>query len=73
MEQNTVETIILRFRNMFVTNFDTIQQHVDIIENKGYVWWACWKKGHEITPVGVFGELNVRAKISDDGGHYFIW
>ena len=48
-------TIILRFRDLVGK---TIEEHQKIISNKGFVWWAWWKKSREKTPVGELAELN---------------
>lgn len=39
-------TIALRFRDT-TPGIDTIQAHLDIIADKGFVWWGWWKKTFE--------------------------
>ena len=64
MGEQKIESVILRFRDLVTANNDTIQQHVIIIKEKGYVWWAWWKKGHEATPINELGGLSARAEES---------
>ena len=56
------QTIILRFRDLVTEENGTIERHKDVIEQKGYVWWAWWKKGNETTPVQEFSFLGTNAK-----------
>ena len=44
------ETIILRFRDLVTSTNGTVNEHKDIIDEYGEVWWAWWKKGDEKTP-----------------------
>lgn len=56
------QTLILRFRDLVTETGETIVQHNKIIKEKGFVWWAWWKKGHEITPTNEFGGFSIKAK-----------
>lgn len=56
------KTVILRFRDLDVPDNDTIRRHKDIISEKGYVWWAWWKKGNERTPQDEFAMLSAHAQ-----------
>lgn len=40
-------TMVLRFRDLIA---DTIPEHVDIIEDRDYVWWGWWNKPNEYIP-----------------------
>ena len=51
-----LETIILRFRDLSIT--DTIKSHKDIIESKEYVWWGWWAKPQEKVPINEFNQLD---------------
>lgn len=55
------KTLVLRFRDLDIAENETIKRHQNIIDDKGYVWWAWWKKGNEKTPQDEFGALNTRA------------
>lgn len=57
-----VETIVLRFRDLVTEENETISKHKEIIEEKGFVWWAWWKKGAEVTPIAEFSFLSNQAK-----------
>ena len=57
-----VENIVLRFRDLVTEENETIKKHKEIIQNKGYVWWAWWKKGAEVTPIAEFSLLASKAK-----------
>lgn len=57
-----VENIVLRFRDLVTEENETIRKHQEIINKKGYVWWAWWKKGAEVTPLTEFSLLANRAK-----------
>lgn len=57
-----INTLFLRFRDLVTETNETISKHKAIIDEKGYVWWAWWKKGHETTPLSEFGVLSARAK-----------
>ena len=59
-----VETIVLRFRDLVTEENETIKRHSEIIHSKGFVWWAWWKKGAEVTPIAEFSLLASRAKES---------
>lgn len=52
------QTIFLRFRDLVTENGATISRHLEVICNKGYVWWGWWKKGNEKTPFDEFSMLN---------------
>ena len=56
------KTLILRFRDLDVPDDDTIRRHNALISEKGYVWWAWWKKGNERTPQDEFAILNAQAQ-----------
>lgn len=58
------ETLILRFRDLVTAERETIEKHLSVIEEHGYVWWAWWKKGNEKTPLEEFAILAVKAKSS---------
>lgn len=55
VQNNT--TLVLRFRDLVTEAGETILKHKAIIDEKGYVWWAWWKKGAEITPTTEFGSI----------------
>ena len=70
-------TIILRFRDLVGK---TIEEHQKIISNKGFVWWAWWKKSREKTPVGELAELNevikenpLKLLLIDSGNEKLFW
>ncbi len=58
---NDIKTLILRFRDLVTEHGETISAHKAIIDQNKSVWWAWWRKGHEITPVSEFGILRTRA------------
>jgi predicted phosphodiesterase len=41
-----MSSILLRFRDT-IDGIDTIKEHTDLIDNKGYTWWGWWKKTNE--------------------------
>lgn len=56
------ETVILRFRDLVTEENGTIAAHKNIITQHGYVWWAWWKKGNEVSPVHEFSFLGTKAQ-----------
>lgn len=62
---NKFDTIILRFRDLVTSDDETINSHKSIIDSKGYVWWAWWKKGNESVPSDEFAILSQRASEAD--------
>lgn len=42
-----MDTIILRFRDT-EKEIDTISEHTNLIDSKGFTWWGWWKKSEEI-------------------------
>lgn len=56
-----MDTIILRFRDT-EKDIDTIKEHIDIIDSKGFTWWGWWKKSSEIIDEETFRTL--KEKIS---------
>lgn len=58
---SNIKTLILRFRDLVTEDGETILTHKTIIDREGSVWWAWWRKGHEITPTSEFGILRTRA------------
>ena len=55
MALNKLKTIILRFRDLSVPN--TIEQHKEICNSDGYVWWGWWSKPQETVPLEAFCKL----------------
>jgi len=60
----TVDTLILRFRDLVTSEGRTIVEHYDICK-EGSVWWGWWKKAGEKVPLDVFQAL---AKQASKGG-----
>jgi len=51
-----MDTIILRFRDT-EKDIDTINEHRNIIDSKGYTWWGWWKKSSESVDEEIFRAL----------------
>lgn len=52
---NDVKTIILRFRDLATD--DTIREHQEVINEKGYCYWGWWNKPQEKIPMELFSQL----------------
>ncbi|MDG9672333.1 metallophosphoesterase [Hahella sp. CR1] len=52
-------TLLLRFRDLSCPTDETIKRHRKIIEEKGYVWWGWWNKGHEKIPLETIRALGL--------------
>lgn len=65
MDDNNIETLVLRFRDLAVS--DTIAEHQKIIKDtaKKYCWWGWWNKPQEQLPCDVFAKLNSVAQQSE--------
>lgn len=50
-------TMVLRFRDLVTEANETINSHLKIIEDHGFVWWAWWNKGAEKVPLEEFHYL----------------
>jgi predicted phosphodiesterase len=57
-----MDTIILRFRDT-EKDIDTISEHINMIDSKGFTWWGWWKKSSETIDVEIFRSL--KNKISN--------
>ncbi len=57
---SSLDTIILRFRDIVTPNHQTINLHRQVIDQQGYVWWGWWKKQTEIAPKDLFRDLSQR-------------
>jgi len=51
-----MNTIILRFRDT-EKEIDTISEHINVVDAKGYVWWGWWKKSEEVINEEAFKTL----------------
>ena len=51
-----VTTMVLRFRDLVTAPGDTIQEHYDVSQKEGFVWWGWWSKAGERIPDDVFRE-----------------
>lgn len=69
MENNKLETIILRFRDLNTS--DTIKSHKDIIDKFCYVWWGWWAKPQEKVPMDEFNYL-YELSVSETGLKVFL-
>ena len=64
------QTIILRFRDLVTENGSTIAKHMEVIREKGHVWWGWWNKGCEQSP---YNELNIlKGRIKDESKSIFL-
>lgn len=50
--------ILLRFRDISISDGETILQHGDVITNKGYVWWGWITRQEETFPKKLIVELS---------------
>lgn len=53
----SVETIILRFRDLSTNVGETIKIHQSKIDKYGYAWWGWWSKAGETIPSETFQSL----------------
>jgi hypothetical protein len=56
-QANQVESLVLRFRDLVTDQGSTVQQHDEIAEKKGSVWWGWWNKFAEQVPINTFDRL----------------
>ena len=66
----SIETIILRFRDLSTNVGDTIKLHQSKIDKYNYTWWGWWSKAGETIPSGTFQML---MSIIDREGHLEIF
>ncbi len=62
MEDHTIETLILRFRDLVTEPAETIKLHEDKCKEKGYVWWGWWNKASETIPDKEIRIINEKAR-----------
>ena len=53
-------TIILRFRDLVTESNETINKHIEIINEKGYVWWRGEIKGMNAFQQHIFRSLHLK-------------
>jgi hypothetical protein len=53
----SIETMILRFRDLSTNVGETIRFHQARINERGYAWWGWWHKAGETIPSGTFQAL----------------
>src|SRR5262249_2573457 len=57
-----VTTMVLRFRDLVTAPGGTIQEHYDVIQKEGVVWWGWWSKAGGTIPDDGFPHLKGRAE-----------
>jgi hypothetical protein len=61
-------SMILRFRDLSTpAGTTTIEEHRNIISEKGYVWWGWWNKQGETVPEGPFRKIS--SETTKSGGY----
>lgn len=50
--------VLLRFRDLNLSDGETISKHQEIIEVKGSTWWGWWSKYGEKAPLSVFAHIS---------------
>ncbi len=66
----SIETMILRFRDLSTNVGETISFHQAKISEHGYAWWGWWNKAGETIPSGTFQSL---MSIIDKEGHLAVF
>lgn len=75
-----MDTIILRFRDT-EKDIDTISEHTNLIDSKGFTWWGWWKKSDEIINEEIFkvlknkiskGEINTIGIFDRTTNRFFV-
>jgi len=61
MTDNSLTTIILRFRDLVTDRGQTVEHHRQIINSSGHVWWGWWRKRDETIPDEAFRTLASKA------------
>ena len=56
--------MILRFRDLID---ETINNHIKIIVDQGYVWWGWWSKSDEKIPRNIFSSFKDHIEKSAKG------
>jgi 3',5'-cyclic AMP phosphodiesterase CpdA len=80
MTLSTIETLILRFRDLVTPQGDTIRRHKELRDREGFVWWGWWNKSWEVVPDAEFKALRQRARSPEklriylfDSGHLHVY
>lgn len=60
--ESSVESFILRFRDLSTSPGQTIEKHSEIVRRTGCVYWGWWAKSGEAVPVATFALLYRRLK-----------
>lgn len=77
--EDTVVSLILRFRDLVTPPGQTIVRHRDIADQSDTVWWGWWSKSGEAIPDEVFRNQNNKSETKEpkiyllDSGHCLLW
>ncbi|MBW8185505.1 metallophosphoesterase family protein [Shewanella nanhaiensis] len=58
-------TLLFRFRDLSCPSGETIKRHQAICDQKDFVWWGWWNKGHEKLPTETIQELGLHKELTD--------